>query len=156
MSKLKNQLESRQFAERVFVEISGAQLEAARANNSGVIEFEAPQGSMLVGGFVRVLTAFTGTTPTLDIGDEIDDDRYTGTAIALQTVANTAITADGFLFGVAPNSNRMKLTYAIGGGTPTGAGRLLLSLEFVKLNKAYYTQGNDSPPSAPPNPGPHL
>lgn len=155
MSNLKNQLEGRQHSEFVFVEITGAQLEAARAGNAGIVEFEAPQGSVLVGGNVRVLTAFTGTTPTLDVGDAADEDRYTGTAINLATAAATAIAPAGYVYGSDGNTNKMRLTYAAG-GSPTGAGRLLLQMEFLKLNKAYYTQGNASPPSAPPNPGPHL
>jgi hypothetical protein len=155
MSKLKNMLEGRQFSEHVFVEIIGAQLIGALANNAGVVEFEAPQGSVLVSGSVRVLEAFDGTTPTLDVGDADDDDRYTGTAIDLTAVANTAFTPTGFVYGESPNTNVMQLTYAAG-GTPTEVGRLLLQLEFVKLNKAYYTQGNYSAPSVPPNPGPHV
>ena len=83
MSKLTNQLEGRQASEFVFVEITGAQLEAARAASAGVIEFEAPQGSVLHSGGVRVMTAFTGTTPTLLVGDAGTPNRYTGTAIAM-------------------------------------------------------------------------
>lgn len=155
MSKLTNQLEGRQASEFVFVEITGAQLEAARAASGGVIDFEAPQGSVLHSGGARVMTAFTGTTPTLLVGDAVTPNRYTGTAIALQTPGNTAFTPAAYVYGANGNTNKMRLTYAIAGGTPTGAGSLLLTLEFLKLNRADHTQGNRSAPSAAPNPGPH-
>lgn len=157
MSKLISRLEGRQSSEHVFVEITRAQLNAALVANGGpgYVEFEAPQASVLVSGFVRVLTAFTGTTPTLDVGDSIDDDRYTGTPIALGSAALTTFTPDGYLYGSGGNTNKMRLTYAVS-GSPTDAGRLLLMMEFLKLNREDHTQGNYSAPSIPPNPGPHL
>lgn len=157
MSKLINMLEGRQHTEVVFARINRAQLAASLVANGGpgYVEFEAPQGSVLLRGFVRVLSVFDGTTPTLDVGDAADDDRYTSTPINLGSAAVTNFTADGYVYGANGNTNKLRLTYAVA-GDPTEVGELLLMLEFVKEGKAYYTQGNASAPHIPANPGPHA
>lgn len=156
MSKLISRLEGRQSSEHVFVEITRAQLAATLVANGGLgyVEFEAPQGSVLVSGSARVLTAFDGTTPTLDVGDSADDDRYTSSPIDLTATASTSFTPDGYLYGAGGNTNKLRLTYSVS-GSPTAAGSLLLHMEFLRLNREDHTQGNYSAPSAPPNPGPH-
>lgn len=59
-------------------------------------------GEMIVGGSVTVATAWdSGTTATLKLGDDDDDDRYTSAAVDLTTAGRTALTLTGDVMSVA-------------------------------------------------------
>jgi len=155
--KLAAALSARQHPELVFAIFTAAQLQASLVANGGLgyIEFEPPVGSVLLEGNVRVTTAFDGTTAVLDLGDEVDDDRYSGSGFNLKTAQNNALTPDGYVYGGA-GAKKMRLTYSPT-GSPTDAGVGQIVLSFAKVGRAYFANGNASAPAgAPANPGPHV
>lgn len=155
--KLAAALASRQHPELVFAIFTALQLQASLVANGGVgyIEFEPPVGSVLLGGNVRVTTVFDGTTAVLDLGDEVDTNRYTSTPINLKAAANTVLVPEGYVYGGA-GAKKMRLTYTPT-GSPTDAGEGQIVLSFAKVNRAYFANGNASAPAgAPANPGPHV
>ena len=150
MNPLNIATEGRQHSEHVLFEVSRAQFDA----NKGIIQFEAPESGVLIAGSATVVTAFNGTSPTIDIGDVDDDNRYTSTPIPGGTAARTALTPTAFVYGDGANTVRMQVR--LNGGATGTAGKIRVHLEFVKLGVAHHTTGNDSAPTIPPNPGPHL
>src|SRR5690606_34161343 len=156
MSKLISRLERRQSSAHVFVEITRAQLAATLVANGGLgyVEFEAPQGSVLVSGSARVLPAFDGTSPTPDVGDSVDDDRYTSSPVDLTAAASTTFTPAGYLSGAGGNTTTLRLTYSVS-RSPTAAGILLLHVGYVRTHREDPAQGNASAPPARQKPGPH-
>ena len=119
---------------------------------NGVIEFECEPGSVMIGARIKKMVAFDGTTDTYNFGTTDAPTRY-GSAVTLKDTAVVSPTLDDAVLGAAPISNKLRLTRTFT-GTPTLAGRLRVTLQFVKLGKADTTQGNYSAPSVAPNPGP--
>ena len=149
MTPLKIATEARQHSEHILFEVTRAQFDA----NGGTVQFEAPESGILIAGSVSVVTAFNGTSPTLDIGDVDDDNRYSGTPIA-GTVGRTVLTPTAYVYGEGENTVRMQVR--LNGGAGGTAGKVRVHLEFVKLGVSHHTTGNDSAPTIPPNPGPHA
>lgn len=152
--KLIASLEARQDTENVFVEITQPQLAASLVANGGpgYVEFDVPLAGALIMGSADVNSVFDGDTATISLGDAGSATRYLS-ATNLKSAARTVITPDGYIYGEGTNARKMRLTYAYT-GTPTAIGSLLLHLQFCKLGRATFTNGNASAPSAPPNPGP--
>lgn len=98
---------------------------------------QVPEGAIVVGGFVSVLTAFNSTTNTLKLGDASDDDRLTATPIDLKTVATTQLTLTGYRYSV---EQFLKATYA-STGTAASAGKARIVLEYIRDKRSLSTQG---------------
>lgn len=95
-------------------------------NGAAVAAVKVPGGSRVIGGFVQVLTAFDGTTPTLDVGDGTDPDRYTASVVDLTAAGRTALTLDGVAYSTP---DYVDLSFVVT-GTPT-QGEGLLVVEYV-------------------------
>jgi len=62
--------------------------------------FTIPAGARVIGGEVVVDAAWANGagTVTLDIGDGVDPNRYTGTAVNLKTAGRTQLTLTGYRY----------------------------------------------------------
>ena len=99
---------------------------------------ELPAGAIVVGGAAYVSTAFDAqTTATLKVGDAVDDDRYTGTALDLKTVGGKALVPTGY---VMPAQGDVLVTYA-STGTAATEGTLRLVVQYIDIQKSEFTQG---------------
>lgn len=147
-------VENRQCPEYAIFDITAAMF----ARGGGKVVLEAQPGSVLIDGRVRVIDLFdAGTNDQMNIGTDDDDNRYTGTPINLK--ANSAgvdLTLDDYVFGAAPNTNKIVISRTTTGTEPTNVGKVRVILGFVRYGKAYHTQGNASAATIPPNPGPNY
>lgn len=75
------------------ITVLGANIAAAAASNPLI---DLPAGAQVVGGGVTIKTPFDASS-SFDIGDTVDDDEYTSTAIDADAVAGTytALTITG-------------------------------------------------------------
>lgn len=113
----------RQYALAAEVEFTYADFE------SGVFQpaIEVPPGAVVTGGLLVIDTAFnSGTSDTMTVGDNVDDDEY-GAAINAQTAAATALVPTGYEF-LATGNVGIKLT-SVGTAATAGAGRLLVTYQ---------------------------
>lgn len=86
-----------------------------------------PNNAIVVGGQVQVVTASNdATTATIDVGDSVDDDRYTATPVDMKTLGSTALTITGFQGG----GENIRITLANGTGGAT-AGEVRVVLFFI-------------------------
>ena len=123
--------------------------------NDQQVTFEAEPGSVLIGARLKPIEVFDGTADTVAFGTEDDPDRY-GASHNLKALTAIDVSLDDAVLGAGAVSNRLVLTRTATGTPTQGAGRLRVICQFVKVGKADTTQGNDSAPSAPPNPGPNY
>lgn len=113
---------------------------ALDAFSDGAVQaaIELPAGAVVVGGSAMVTTAFNAaTTATLKVGDDVDDDRYSGTPLDVSTLGNKALVPTGY---VMPEKGDLTVTYA-STGTAATEGELLLVVEYIEANKSEWTQG---------------
>lgn len=84
-----------------------------------------PYGARVLGGFVVVETAFdSGTSDVLDVGDGVDDDRYTASQIDLQALGATALDVTGYKY---TTTDFIDLTWtAVGTAATAGALQLIV------------------------------
>lgn len=89
-----------------------------------------PPGAIVIGGVVKVETAVTGNTSTVDIGDSDDTDRYTETAAI--DLADPDAPASGFeMLGdhkVYDGSQAIRLTIANGGAVTVGKVHVIVNM----------------------------
>ena len=82
---------------------------------------ELPDGAIVTGGSVMVTEVFNAaTTATLDLGDSVDEDRYTPTPLDLKTLGAKALLPTGY---VMPLTADLLATYA-STGTAATTGQL--------------------------------
>ena len=100
---------------------------------------DLPVNAVLVGGALIVKTAWnTETSATLKVGDAVDDDRYTGSAIDLKTAGRTALTLTGFVHTASNNLLKALPTLA---GTAATAGAARLEFHYYVQGRAAFSQG---------------
>ena len=80
----------------------------------------------------------TATSATLKVGDAVDDDRYTGSAIDLKTAGRTALTLTGFVHTASDNLLKALPTLA---GTAATAGAARLEFHYYVQGRAAFSQG---------------
>jgi len=98
---------------------------------------QIPAGATVVGGEIIVDTAWdSATSATLDIGDDGDDDRYTGTIINLKTAGRTALTLTGYKY---TETDTVDATPTITGATTAGAARI--NIMYVVEGRSHEVQG---------------
>jgi len=104
------------------------------AANGGVLEtVEIPAGSVVMGGFLVIDTAFVGASE-IKVGDSGKNDRYADYAgLDVQGVLN--LTPTGYL---TEKTERLRLTFPI--NTPT-AGKARVHLFYSQTDRADFTQG---------------
>lgn len=83
-----------------------------------------PGGAVVTGGMVVVVTAFDGTTPTLNIGDADSATRY-ASAVDLTVTGDTALTVDGHQYAITSD------ILAAFSATNSTEGEAYLILEYV-------------------------
>lgn len=113
---------------RVDFSISALEIPATVVNGTTAVlqAFDVPKGVVVVGGDVVVTTALTVNgdgTALLEIGDDLDDDRYSATAYNLEAAARTALQLTGFEYP-AVNTIDFFVTTAVGTGTGAVTGVL--------------------------------
>ena len=100
--------------------------------------FDLPGNAVLIGGDVVVKTPWnSATTATLKLGDGIDDDRYTSSAIDLKTAGRTALTITGYKHTVA---EALKALVAQT-GTAATAGAARITISYYVEGRAAFSQG---------------
>lgn len=83
-----------------------------------------PAGATVVGGEIIVDTASdSATSSNVDIGDSVDDDRYTASPVNLKSAARTALTLTGFKTTAQTD---IKAIVTETGAATTGAFRVLI------------------------------
>jgi hypothetical protein len=95
---------------------------------------ELPPGALLVGGFYNVVTAATGTTPTLTMVDDNGTPNTLLSAVAIDAAAGTNAVFDeaGEQANYYPNGGT--LSFTVGGTSPAG-GRILVVVQYVVLGR---------------------
>ena len=106
---------------------------------SAVAFLDVPANAIVVGGYIVVDTAFNSTTSdVLDVGDGVDDDRYTPTQINLQTVGATALSVTGYKYTAADTLD-IKWTAGATGTATQGSARIWV--EYIVYGRAAFSQG---------------
>jgi len=95
---------------------------------------ELPAGSVIVGGFLVVDTAFTAGSASVKVGDSAKEAHY-GNNLSLTQTGKKDLTVTGFL---TQKTERLKLTFSNGTST---AGKARLHLWYTQVNRADFTQG---------------
>lgn len=95
---------------------------------------QLPSNAKVVGGDVTITTAFNyGTSGVIDVGDSVDDDRYSATPINLNVAARTALTLTGYET-TAPTD--ILITPTLVGVVSAGAGTL--TILYVDTTRGTY------------------
>jgi|GEM_PF-1320244 len=111
---------------------------AAFADGAVQPAIELPGGAIVVGGSAYVTTPFDAeTTATLKVGDSVDDDRYTATALNIKTAGGKPLVPTGYEM---PAIGDLIVTYASTGAAAT-EGELILVVEYIDVGKSDWTQG---------------
>jgi hypothetical protein len=134
------------------VEIDHSDMAATDGGTIAVGVYEAvhlPAGARVTGGFAIVTEAFPGSV-TIDIGDEVDPDRYikndaaaSGTVVypvisslAEQTLGNVAyLCPTGYKYTA---NDTIDVTVA--GAAPTASGKLLLIVKYTIDGRSAFVQ----------------
>jgi len=103
-------------------------------NGGAVLSVEIPAGSVILGGFIAIDTAFAGGAANVKVGDSATANRY-GNDLALTAVGKKDLTVTGYL---TKKTERLKLTFP--NGAPT-AGKGRIHLWYSQVNRADFTQG---------------
>lgn len=111
---------------------------ASFADGAVQAALQLPGGAIVTRGFIVVSESFNAaTTATVDVGDSVDDDRYTATALDIKTVGIVDLGITGYEM---PAQGDITLTYAsTGADATTGAARLYV--EYIDTGKCDWTQG---------------
>lgn len=92
-----------------------------------------PTGYTIIGGNVTVVQAFnSGTTATLEVGDEDEDDRYTDSAVDLTSVGSTALDVTGYQYA-EPTGLTFKFAET---GDAATEGEAFVVLQLIREGKA--------------------
>lgn len=103
----------------------------------GVVQL--PEGAIVVGGYVSVTTAFDSTTSdVLDVGDSVDDDRYSATPIDLQTLGTTALDVTGFQ---TTAQGDIAVEWTAGSTGTATAGAALLTVLYIQSGRTAFSEG---------------
>ena len=134
------------------VEIDHADMAATDGGTIAVGVYEAvhvPDGARVVGGYAIVTEAFPASV-TIDIGDEVDADRYvkndadaSGTVVypvigslAEQTLGNVIyLCPTGYKY-----TTKDTIDVTVAGAAPTASGKLLLVVEYVVEGRSAFVQ----------------
>ena len=93
----------------------------------GVPAHLLPPGGIVIGGAVVVETAWdSGTSATLKVGDDDDDDRYTASAVDITETGRTALTLTGYKYDT-PTELELLLT-EVGTAATEGEGYIELTI----------------------------
>lgn len=101
---------------------------------------ELPPGTLVLGGLYSVVTAATGTTPTLTMVDNSGSPVTFLSAVAIGAVADGTLAAAGVgLFYPAGAT----LSFTTGGTTPAG-GRVLVDVEYLVVGTQHENFGTSA------------
>jgi hypothetical protein len=129
----------RQAVGSIFLALTQADCERLGTTKTCNIDFEAPQGSMLIDGSVVVDTASDDSgTDVLHVGDPASADRYHA-AVNLKAAAQTNLTRTGY--PTDGSSPAFRLTRNAQNGDGTGVLAFRVFLEYITLDKSDWTEG---------------
>lgn len=94
------------------------------ANGSAEIVLDVRPGTRVVGGFLLVDTVWDGTTPTLNLGDGGDPNRYSASAVNLAALGATALDVTGYKYA---ESDTIDGTLSVTGTPTQGAATLVVN-----------------------------
>ena len=87
---------ARQYPLNARVDFTYADLGTAITTSTILAAIDLPSGATVTSGWLGVTTAWVGpTAATVDIGDDVDPNRYTSSPLSLKTVGKTALTFAG-------------------------------------------------------------
>lgn len=99
--------------------------------------FELPAGAIVIGGDIKVLTAFnSATSDTLSIGDSGSATRY-ASAVSIASAARTALTVPA---RQVSSTEKVTATWTGSGAAPS-AGQVHVSLQYIIPGRAVENQG---------------
>lgn len=99
--------------------------------------FELPAGAIVIGGDIKVLTAFnSGTSDTLSIGDSGSATRY-ASAVSIASAARTALTVPA---RQVSSTEKVTATWTGSGAAPS-AGQAHVTLQYIIPGRAVENQG---------------
>ena len=107
-------------------------------NRNNLMDFDAPQNTILKNGDINVLTAFdSGTTDAITVGDDLVANRYLAST-SVKATGVTALTPTGFKTDGHSPAFRITRTPS---GTAATVGLLRFTCMFVTVNKTDWTEG---------------
>lgn len=109
------------------------------ADNAADVKIPLPPGAMVLSGTYNVLTAAAGTSPTLTMVDDLGSPNTYLNAVAIGAAAKGGIAA-GVVGTYYPSGST--LSFSVGGTSPTG-GRVLVNVDYIKLNRQNEHFGQD-------------
>lgn len=94
-------------------------------SGSAVEAIDLPPNATVIGGEFVVETVWdSATSDVADIGDGVDDDRYTSSQIDLQSAGRTALTLTGYKY---TGKDTIDITWTgVGGSLTQGSAYLLI------------------------------
>lgn len=99
---------------------------------------ELPGNSIVIGGFIQPITSFNAaTTATLKLGDALDDDRYTATAVDVKALTLVPLSLTGYQ---ALTKSKLKVTFAFTGAAAT-TGKCRVCVSYIRAGRTQTTQG---------------
>lgn len=99
---------------------------------------ELPGDAIVVGGYVQPITSFdAATTATLNVGDAVDDNRYSATAVDVKALTLVPLTITGYQ---TPGLGNLTVTYA-STGAAAATGKCRLAVSYIRAGRSQSTQG---------------
>jgi hypothetical protein len=99
---------------------------------------ELPPGAVVIGGALDVKVAWNnGTSADTDVGDSVDDNRYSAAPIALDAAARTALTITGYVTTGSTKTIAIKPVFV---GTASSAGSARLEVSYYVEKRSFFAQ----------------
>ena len=125
-------------------EVIAAQIEIKHdtlSDDAAVAEaiMQVPEGARVVGGHINVTEVFNSTTSdVLDIGDGVDDDRYTATPIDLTSTGATALDVTGYTYTAQDN---IDVEWTAGSTGTATTGEATITILYIVSGRAAFSEG---------------
>jgi len=119
------------------VDITHDTLSSDAAVAEGVIQ--VPEGAVVVGGHIFVTEVFNSTTSdVVDIGDGVDDDRYTATPVDLTALGSTALDSAGYKY---LTEDDIDVEWTAGSTGTATTGEATITVLYVVDGRAAFSEG---------------
>lgn len=97
-----------------------------------------PEGAVVVGGYLVIDVVWNSlTSDVLDLGDDLDVDRYSATPVDITALGVTALDVTGFAYTTA---NTIDVIWT-GVGTAPTTGTARLVVEYYVEGRAAFSEG---------------
>lgn len=111
---------------------------AALGDTNGVYPaIDLPPGAIVVGGDIVVTVAFDNTTSAaIDLGDSVDDNRYTASPVDLKSLGRTALTLTGYTHTGSTKALNVKAAFS--GASTVGSVRV--GVQYIVKGRSFFSQ----------------